>query len=210
MKIVITIVMTSFSAIWGSYGTFKPAAANTGLKISISSKNFLRTVLEKQEAFVRKRVQLGQQDRSCVTFIKEINQIYQTILNAKQIDELQRNAIMHGIDAVKNKLMQQSDTFYVSQPEEDWFEWLVVVTSAASQVHVYSRNNDLLWMQEQLRQIEQITHAHNWDNVLLQKIIMRVFELCYEIIRLYDGTFVDDFDLLVLSNVIVVIMALRC
>ena len=198
------------AALYGCHATFKAPGVFKALKISMTTKNFLKEVIERQQSWTQKRIDSGKQQQPCVQLVSSMMGQYQKIVNLASIDQVSYDFLMKCNAKLKQELIVQQGQIYLSDPDQIWFDWFAIIQAAVAQLHIYSRSNDLQWLQQQLQTFDQIIRSHSWDNALLQKIVMRIFELSNEIMRLFDGTFVDDFDLLVLNNLIVMFMVLRC
>ena len=190
-------------------GTFKKTFFEKPLKISLKTRQLLKESVVLQKTLLPVLAMRQPEQRLHLSSIQSMIALSEQIANSNQMTSAQAQKLSEIIDRVRNILFQrspqgQAKVFNVAL--QTWWNYLL---ESLKSLQAEGCEFDKAELQQQIMHVNQlIKAAPNVDSVALHSLIAQAVGTCSVILQHFDGFFVTEYDVLVLGNLILALVAL--
>jgi hypothetical protein len=191
-----------------NYGRFK-LLPHQPLKISVQSRDFIKTMLALHHAFIVAHQSAQGDDKPCVALLKKQQALLADIVQKYHITPAHLKTFQEQGSVVKKILLDQSGTVVLHAYDQVWYELWHAVYTAVLATRLYNHEHEARWLKNQLQHFHNVMTKDMHDSSL-PITTMRIVESCCQLLHDVDGVNVTEYDVLVLSELMLVLMALKC
>lgn len=190
-------------------GTFKKTLVEKPLKISIQTRQFLKQSLQLQRSLVPLLVVSSVTQQVPLESIRSMIHLSDLIVNSCQITPLNLQNLLEIIDQAKHIVFQHSPEGQTKIQNSRLQAWLSYVLENLKSIQAEGCEYDVVDLRKQIVTLQQMMKNNAlFDRVAMHSLIVRSVGLCSEIMQRFDGFFVTDYDLLVLSHLALALVVL--
>lgn len=192
-----------------SQGTFQKNSFEKPFKISLMSKDFLQKSVQFQQDFLAQREVCQLHDASCVQVVQSMLQLNQQILQTQEISSKVQSDLFSMVNIARQTLFEQEAPTFCDLRDQAFKSWWFFLERSLDHVQVQGYHQDFVWL---CTQVAQLVYAFqlNVDTDQFKKTTIHCVTMCQDLMHKFNGLFVNDYDLLVLGNLAIVLLAMRC
>lgn len=192
-----------------SQGTFQKNSFEKPFKISTLSKKFLQQAVQFQQDFLAQRQACQLPDAACVAVVQSMLQLNQNILQSQEISKAVQNDLFSIVNLARQTLFEQIEPAFCDMRDQAFKAWWNFLEQSLDRVQVQGYQQDFIWL---CGQVAQLIYAYrlNLDAEQLKIKTISSVSLCQDLMHKFNGLLVNDYDFLVLGNVAVALLAMRC
>ncbi len=192
-----------------SQGNFDKKSFESPLKISLKTKDFLKQMIDLQQNFLIQRQACQLSDVACVQVVQSMMQLNQQVFDAQEISKKMQADLFAIVHVARQTLFDQVAPEFCNVRDQALKNWWYFLEKSLDGVQVQGYQQDFLWLCEQAGQLMYAYRLH-LDTKQLKTIAIRSVTMCQELMQKFNGLLVNDYDLLVLANFVVVLLAVQC
>lgn len=205
----IVVLVQFFDCVQPVQGTLSHNDFEKPFKISLMSKDFLQKSVQFQQDFLAQRQACQLPDAPCVQVIQSMLQLNQQVLQTQEISSKVQSDLFSMVNLARQTLFEQQAPTFCDLRDQAFKSWWNFLERSLDHVQVQGYQQDFAWL---CTQVAQLIYAFqlNIDSDQLKKTTIHCVTLCQDLMHKFNGLFINDYDLLVLGNVAVVLLAMRC
>ena len=192
-----------------SQGTFYKNIFEKPFKISHMTKNFLQQSITFQQDFLKQREICQLPDASCVRVVHSMKQLNQQILFSQEISKKAQSDLFSIVNLARQTLFEQQVATFCDLKDQVFKSWWNFLEKSLDAVQVRGYEQDFVWLCAQIAQL-MYSYRLNVDATQLKTKMISSVTICQDLMHKFNGLLVNDYDLLVLGNVAVALLAMRC
>lgn len=197
------------SMVQSSQGSFQKNIAEKTFKISHMTQSFEQEVIHFQQNFLKQRQECFQDEPACIRVVQLMMQLNQQIVQSQEISKKIQSDLFSIINMSKKTLFEQQPALICDLRDQAFIAWWNFLERSLDHVQVQGYRQDFEWLCTQIGQL-MYGYRLNVNAQELKTITIRSVTMCQELMQKFNGLLVNDYDLLVLANVAVALLAMRC
>ncbi len=207
--ITVLIFMQFCDVLQAAQGAFQKNIFEKPFKISLLSKNFLQNIVKFQQDFLTQRQACQLPDAQCVRVVQSMLQWNLELLQTQEISKKLQSDLFSMVHLVRQTLFEQESVMFCDLKDQAFKSWWNFLERSLDHVQVQGHKSDFVWL---CTQAAQLIYAYqlNLDVSLLKIKTIQVVTACQDLMSKFNGLLINDYDLLVLGNVAVALVAMKC
>ncbi|OGB85811.1 hypothetical protein A3J41_02935 [candidate division TM6 bacterium RIFCSPHIGHO2_12_FULL_38_8] len=198
MKLILKslIITTFFLYVQSLHGSFKQNLIKNPVKISVQTSQFLKHIMTLQHDFLERSSLCNQSDSRCIACVQSMQQCNAVIVGAGEITPAMMNNMFAIMQKAKNIAARIKSSAYCVSKNQAFRIWWEALEHALKFVQVRGYEKDVAWLKVQIA----------------SQSIVYAMSLCIDLMQHFNGMMVSvtEYDLLVLANLVVVLLAMGC
>ena len=185
-------------------GTFKKnLLAEKSLKISSMSGHFLNKILILQQDFLKNRMHCDTNQAPCLQLLQANMQIHDAIAQNNEINQKDIDQLFQSAEQASKILCTQECNSNCQSKIQAWQVWWLYLKQSLKQAKLLGLESDRAWLEKQIAEFDD---KNNQGSIIL----IRCAKVCSQMMHQFEGVMVTEYDLLVLVNLMIALVALQC
>ncbi|MBP6892181.1 hypothetical protein KBB68_01230 [Candidatus Babeliales bacterium] len=199
-----------YASLHASQGNFTVLSHKPSLKISVRSKFFLKDLVLLQQNYLNQYQHcISEKMPQCLQIVQLMLELNQEILQSQEISSSVQSRLFSIVNLARQTLFEQQAPTFCDLRDQVFKLWWNFLERSLDHVQVQGYQQDFVWL---CSQVGQLAYAYKFSTDINQfkKTTIHCVTMCQDLMHKFNGLFVNDYDLLVLGNVAVVLLAMRC
>lgn len=200
----LTISLINVQAFQGMFK--KNSLVKKSLKISSMSGQFLKHILFLQQNFLKNRMNCHKTSASCLPLIQTSMQVNETILQNNEIHSKDVDQLFESAAKASKILCTQECKTSCELQTQTWHGWWLYLQQSLKQAKLLGLESDRAWLGQQIADFDNKMQTDDQRSIIL----MRCAKVFSQMMHQFEGVLVTEYDLLVLANMMIALVALQC